>query len=265
LLFIFTIIRVMGIALQFLGVLGVIYFVYQKVKDTEWFGRLRAITELFQLLYHTSQHARKHGKKVWSFVDCFEEKVDANPDRVQFITVEDDTYTTLGGMERLANQLAYWAQTKQQLQQKECIALMMLNRPDVATFWLGMAKVGLSTSLVNSTITGKPFIHSITLSLKDSTNKVAVIDSDLKTTLASEVAELRELGIKIFFWGDLERELHGMPSARPARAARNSVMEYDPLIWIFTSGTTGLPKVERKKDQINTSNHSYSLNANRLV
>lgn len=185
---------------------------------------------------------------MWSFVDFFEDKVDANPDAVQFITVEDDVYTTLGGMERLANQLAYWA-TQQKLQQKECIALMMLNRPEIATFWLGMAKIGCSTALVNSTITGKPFVHSITLSLKDSTNKIAVVDSELKTVLASEVAELRELGIKVFFWGDMTKEVFDMPSERPARSARNTVKEFDPLIWIFTSGTTGLPKVRRKKEE----------------
>lgn len=234
----------MGVALQFLGIMGVFYFIYLKVKDKEWFGRLRALTELFQLLFYTSRHNKKHGKKVWSFVDLFEEKVDANPDAVQFITVEDDMYTTLGGMERLANQLAHWA-TEQKLQQKECVALMMLNRPEITTFWLGMAKVGLSTSLVNSTITGKSFVHSITLSLKDSTTKIAVIDSELKTTLASEVEELREQGIKIFFWGDMEKVLFDMPSTRPPRSSRSTVMEFDPLIWIFTSGTTGLPKASK--------------------
>jgi fatty-acyl-CoA synthase len=236
----------MGIALQFLGVLGVLYLVYRQVRDYEWFGRLRALTELFTLLYHTRRHASKHGKQVWSFVDFFEEKVDANPSTVQFVTVEDDTYVTLGGMERLANQLAYWAQQKQKLQQKECVALMMLNRPDVVTFWLGMAKVGLSTSLVNSTITGKPFVHSVTLSLKDSSKKVVVIDSDLKGVLHSEIEELQSLGITVFFWGALEREVSDMPGTRPDRLqSRNTVLESDPLIWIFTSGTTGLPKVSK--------------------
>lgn len=233
----------MGIALLVIGVLGLIYFIYHMVKDEVWFGRIRAVVELFQLLYHTRKHASKHGRKVWSYADFFEDKVDANPDGVQFISVEDDTYTTLGGMERQANQLAHWAKTIQKLEQKECVALMMLNRPEVVSFWLGMAKVGLSTSLVNSTITGKPFVHSITLSLKDSKTKVAVIDSDLKATLESEVAELREQGIKIVFWRDLEKEVCELPSERPCRACRDSVMEHDPLIWIFTSGTTGLPKV----------------------
>lgn len=231
--------------MQILGVIGLVYVLYLRVKDTEWFGRLRGIFELFSILYYTRTHFRKHGKKVWSYADFFEGKVDANPDRVQFITVEDDTYTTLGGMERLANQLAYWAKNKQNLQQKECVALMMLNRPEVATFWLGMAKVGLSTSLVNSTITGKPFIHSITLSLKDSKTKIAVIDSDLKATLASEVAELREQGITIIFWRDLEKEVYDLPSDRPSRSCRDTVKESDPLIWIFTSGTTGLPKASK--------------------
>jgi fatty-acyl-CoA synthase len=233
----------MGIALQLLGVIGAFYFVYKQVKDQEWFGRLRNVYELLQILFYTRRHASKYGKKVWSYADFFEGKVDANPDGVQFISVDDDTYTTLGGMERLANQLGYWAKNTHNLQQKECVALMMLNRPEVATFWLGMAKVGLSTSLVNSTITGKSFVHSITLSLKDSKTKVAVIDSKLKSTLTSEIAELREQGITIVFWGDLEKEVCDLPSERPSRACRDTVLESDPLIWIFTSGTTGLPKV----------------------
>ena len=233
----------MGLALRLLALIGFVYFIYLKVKDTEWFGRLRGIYELFQLLYYSRKFGRNYGNKVWNYADFFEEKVDESPDGIKFITVENDEYTTLGGMERLANQIAYWARSKQKLQQKECVALMMLNRPALPCFWVGMAKVGLSTSLVNSSITGKPFVHSITLSLKDSTNKVAVIDSDLKDKLAAEIEELRDLGIKVFFWGALEKELYDLPSERPPRSARDTVTSGDPVIWIFTSGTTGLPKV----------------------
>ena len=50
----------MGVALRLVGVFGVLYFIYVKVKDKEWFGRIRNIVELFKMLYYTRKHASKY-------------------------------------------------------------------------------------------------------------------------------------------------------------------------------------------------------------
>lgn len=186
-------------------------------------------------------HERKCKSGPWSFVDFFEEKVDNNPDLLQFITVEDERMITLGDIEAIANQLGRWGESLG-LKQKESIAIIMLNKPEVVIFWLGMAKIGVGSALINSNVTGKAFIHSVETSLKDSTTKVVVIDQELKETLKLEVTQLREMGILVYFWNDIQSSINNISSHRIPKSHRNQIQGKDPLIYIFTSGTTGLPK-----------------------
>ena len=219
----------------------ILFAVYVKIKDTVFFGKIRFIFyEGPRMLMYVKSLQKRSGKK-WSFVNLFEEKVDKNPDLIQFITVDDDKAVTLGGMERLANQIAHWA-VSLGLQQHDSVSLMMLNRPELAIFWLGMAKIGVSTALINSNVTGNGFIHSAELPLKDTKIKVLVIDSELKSTLQSEVGTLRQNGVQVFFWDELDRSISSLQTTRPSITHRQDISERDTLIYIFTSGTTGLPK-----------------------
>jgi len=51
---------------------------------------------------------------------------------------------TLADMEKLANAIARWGLARG-LEQKTTVALMLLNRPEYVTFWVGMAKIGSRT------------------------------------------------------------------------------------------------------------------------
>lgn len=205
---------------------------------------LKKISYFFDVLRFASivkMHERRCKRGPWSFVDFFEEKVDKNPDFIQFITVEDDRMITLGEMESQANQLGRWGESIG-LKQKESVAIIMLNKPEVVIFWLGMAKIGIGSALINSNVTGKAFLHSVETSLTNSQTKVVVIDNELKDTLKSEVSQLRELGILVYFWNDIQSSILKTPSHRISKTLRDQIQGKDPLIYIFTSGTTGLPK-----------------------
>lgn len=196
------------------------------------------------MLIKTKIHNRTIGGKCWSFVNLFEERVDVNPDIVQFITADDDKAISLGMLDMEANQIAHWGKGIG-LKQKNTVCLMMLNRPDFVAFWIGMGKIGVSTALLNTNITGKGFIHSVDVSLKHSEVKVLVVDNDIVGSLTDEIRDLKDKGYQIFLWNELSKKLNALPISRPPKSYRDSVLESDPLVMIFTSGTTGLPKAAK--------------------
>jgi fatty-acyl-CoA synthase len=208
-------------------------------------GKVRNLLELIALLVRLKYHAFTKNGRVWSFADEFERLVDAHPDVIQFIFVENDQYVSRSALDRQANQIANWAIDDLMLQQKDTVALMMFNRPEFVSFWLGLSKVGVRTALLNTNITGKPFLHSVTVAVQESSSKVVVIDSELRGSLSSEVLELQAHGVKVFYWGDICKKIDSFSAARPDKTRRNEVMENEPFLYIFTSGTTGLPKASK--------------------
>jgi fatty-acyl-CoA synthase len=218
------------------------YLFYLSQQDPLFLNKVSYFFDLLRFASIVRIHQISNSKKPWSFVDFFESKVLSHPHHVQFITVEDDRHITLSEMDNQANQLGRWGTTLG-LKQHDTIAIIMLNKPEVVIFWLGMAKIGVGTALINSNITGKPFMHSVEVSVQNSNTKVVVIDSELKDILKNEVQELRQTkGILVYFWNDIVSSLNAISSFPIPKTSRDQIREKDPLIYIFTSGTTGLPK-----------------------
>jgi fatty-acyl-CoA synthase len=230
------------LAAAFGGLATILYLVYLSVKDTVFFGKFRNVFELVNMLITLKQHSKKNGK-VWSYVDDFERKVDKEADVIQFIFVENDEYISRQALDRRANQIGHWAHSdKVNLKQRDTVAFMLLNRPDYVAFWLGVSKVGVRTALLNTNITGKALIHSVTVAVQDSQTKVLVVDGEIRDQISDEIQELQSQGVRVFYWDEASRIVDTFPTDRPDRALRNQVVERDPFLYIFTSGTTGLPK-----------------------
>lgn len=217
------------------------YLFYLSQQDPYFLNKISYFFDLLRFASIVKLHQYANAKKPWSFVDFFESQVMRHPDHVQFITVEDDRKITLTEMDNQANQLGRWGTTLG-LKQHDTIAIIMLNKPEVVIFWLGMAKIGVGTALINSNVTGKPFLHSVEVSVKDSKTQIVIIDNELKETLKAEVQELRQQGILVYFWNDIISSLSAISSYPIPKTFRDQIREKDPLIYIFTSGTTGLPK-----------------------
>jgi hypothetical protein len=74
---------------------------------------------------------------------------------------------------------------------------MMLNRPELVAFWVGFAKIGVSTALINTNSTGLGLNHAVKIVTMNTENKVFVVDSELKQQISSDLDELSRHNVKV--------------------------------------------------------------------
>src|SRR6185436_15939023 len=82
--------------------------------------------------------------------DDFEEAVDKFADHTALVFENDRlTYREFDG---LANRFAAWGEA-QGLQHGETVALLLPNRTEYVPAWMGLAKIGVATALINNNLT----------------------------------------------------------------------------------------------------------------
>ncbi|MFZ4605723.1 MAG: long-chain-acyl-CoA synthetase [Caulobacter sp.] len=177
--------------------------------------------------------------------DDLEAAVDAHRDSPA-ITFEGKTLT-YGEMDALANRYAHWAK-EQGITRGQTVALFMPNRAEYLPIWYGLTKVGVATGLINTNLTGAPLAHCLNISgalhcLVDAETSPAL--EAVRGQLTKHVAQWT-LGPVAGDRRDLAAALKSCSNLRPDRqTARGELRASDTALWIFTSGTTGLPKAAR--------------------
>ncbi len=155
--------------------------------------------------------------------------------------------TTYGEFEARASKIANWA-LAQGLAAGDCVALYMENRPDYVAVWSGLAKVGVVTALINSNLTDEGLAHCINIA--DAKHVICGAEQDAGVasvegrldgapqvwTLGGSTAN----GVR-----DLEAALDGQSARRPDRSHREHLRGKDLCLYVYTSGTTGMPKAAR--------------------
>jgi fatty-acyl-CoA synthase len=158
---------------------------------------------------------------------------------------------SFGEMNARANRIAH-AALAAGLKSGDVVALAMDNRPEFPMVWLGLAKAGIVTALLNTAARGRVLQHAL-----EQTGARALI---FGPECAAHVATLGagELPRLLFELRDparaagterlplparsLDEMLATASAQNPDAALRAQVRLCDPLYYIFTSGTTGLPK-----------------------
>jgi fatty-acyl-CoA synthase len=155
----------------------------------------------------------------------------------------DLTYAEMDG---LANRFAHWAEHAS-LRRGDVVALLMPNRLDYLAIWFGLSKVGVATALINNQLIGDALAHCLNVSGAGH----CLVDED--TAAAFEgVKDKLERGVQAWTLGEAHGDQHDLGQAlkscsavRPDRARRAGLAAKDTALFIFTSGTTGLPKAAR--------------------
>ena len=159
-----------------------------------------------------------------------------------------DERVSYAELDRQANRAAH-ALRAQGVRCGDVVAMCLENRLGFFYVWLGLAKLGAISALLNTYVRGQPLAHA--LAVTDATHIVVGEEclglfEDLDTTLP------------LWLWPDAEcpatppqRALCAVdlgcaaqtaPDTAPPSAWRAGLVAGSPAMYIFTSGTTGLPK-----------------------
>lgn len=171
--------------------------------------------------------------------DLIEQQAEAHGDRLALIG-ERETFTYRQFNAR-ANRWARWFRSIG-LNKGDTIALVMANRPEYLAIWIGVAKAGGVTALINTNLTGPSLAHSI--SVVDA--KAVIVEAGLARTFETARAQLPR-DLRVFSHGEgpdprIDQAIGGFDDADPAGEERPALTIEDRCIYIYTSGTTGLPK-----------------------
>ena len=183
----------------------------------------------------------------YSVADMLEERA-RDAAQCSFIVFEGRA-VSFAQLNASANRLAH-AALAAGLAPGDVVALMMDNRPEFPMVWLALAKVGIVTALLNTAARGRVLKHA----LEQTGARALIYGSECAERVASLAAAERPA---LLFEARQPQDAHD-PAARcleaamaqaseanPPRSHRAQVRLGDPLYYIFTSGTTGLPKAAR--------------------
>ncbi|NBQ38206.1 MAG: long-chain-acyl-CoA synthetase [Alphaproteobacteria bacterium] len=170
-----------------------------------------------------------------------EEVAQRHPDRIALIS-ERETFT-YGEYNGRANRYARFAMSEG-IGKGETVVLLMPNRPEYLAIWMGIARAGGATALLNTSQTGQALAHSISI-VKP---RLAIVAVELLEAWQSALPYL-ENPPKLFIHGEA---ISGTPRID------STIMSFSPIallpeervqltlddkcLYIFTSGTTGFPK-----------------------
>ncbi len=189
--------------------------------------------------------------------DLAEDLAHTYADRVALIS-ERETFTYRDWNGR-ANMYSGWARSIG-LKKGEVVALMMPNRPEYLSIWLGIAKAGGVTALINTNLFSQSLAHCINV-----VNARAVI-------IASELLQQFETAkpflsadVKIFAHGEtpdyprIDQSVSGFSRENQPVSERVPLTINDKCVYIYTSGTTGLPKAANINHyRLQLAMHGYS-------
>ena len=142
-----------------------------------------------------------------------------------------------------ANRYANWARSAG-IGRGDVVALLMENRPEYLMAWLGLVKIGAIAALINTNLNGAPLAHSINVT----GSRHLILGAELAENYSGIAATLESkplawcTGSRVPGTEDLDAALAASASAEPDPASRQGITCRDKAFYIFTSGTTGLPK-----------------------
>ena len=174
--------------------------------------------------------------------DDFERAADEHTIRVAFRF--DGRLMTYGEFDALANRYAHWA-LQRGLKQGDVVALLMENRPDYVAAWIGLSKVGVVTALVNTNLEGEALAYSLNIVGAKMVITGAGFDRAIRAARPLLEFQPDVWSLSGYEARNLAAELKSMPVHRPTRLRRAGLKGRDACLYVYTSGTTGLPKAAK--------------------
>ncbi|HEX3700341.1 MAG TPA: long-chain-acyl-CoA synthetase [Phenylobacterium sp.] len=161
------------------------------------------------------------------------------------LTFEGHTisYAELDGV---ANRFAHWGKGLH-LRRGQTVALFMPNRLEYFCVWYGLSKIGVVTALINNQLAGLPLAHCLNVCAASH----VIVDAETSPVFEAAKGLIEKppqqwvLGPAHGDQRDLVQALKSCSQLPPDRVVREDMRARDTALYIFTSGTTGLPKAAR--------------------
>lgn len=102
----------------------------------------------------------------------FEKLHKKNPSKVAFIM--DNVQLTFADVQDISNRVGVFFKSKD-FKRGDTVALLMETKPEYACIWLGLAKLGVVTALINTNLRKETLLHSI----KVAGSKAIIVGAEL--------------------------------------------------------------------------------------
>ncbi|XP_062848119.1 hsFATP2a_ACSVL_like domain-containing protein [Trichomycterus rosablanca] len=187
----------------------------------------------------------KRRKRFYSILDCFLDAVRKQPHK-PFIYFEGKTYS-YSDVDRQSNKIAHALQTVAGLKEGDTVALFLGNEPCFVWVWLGLAKLGCPTALLNFNIRSKSLLHCFSCCGAN----VLIAAEELSTAVEEILPALKEKGISVYLLSDksstdgikaISQAITQASDEALSPSLRANIKVRSTALYIYTSGTTGLPK-----------------------
>ncbi len=181
----------------------------------------------------------KDNKKL-SLLNFFDNNVKNRPNDIAFIFEGDEI--TWKEADEQTNKYAGFLKS-QNINKGDCFAILMDNSPDFLMLLLASFRVGSLAALINTTVSGEGLKHVIGIS----DVKLITAGASHLEKLSSALGDSDLKNIPIFGMEDNEKIPDQVEDIKKLSKQFSTFIPYQPIMkdvaaYIFTSGTTGLPK-----------------------
>ncbi|CAH4031587.1 unnamed protein product [Pieris brassicae] len=188
-------------------------------------------------------------KRDWTMPDIFHENVKRHPNKPCFL-FEDETWT-FKQVEDFSLRVSAVLKA-QGVKKGDTVGVMASNYPEMPSIWLGTARIGGVSPLINTNQTGNTLLHSINVAKCD----VLIYGSEFETAIQEVKKELNSSVRLLKFTrrplntsdtvktAESDNDFtHMLETTAPATWTKADSDGFNGrLLYIYTSGTTGLPK-----------------------
>ncbi|XP_018053881.1 PREDICTED: long-chain fatty acid transport protein 4 isoform X2 [Atta colombica] len=181
-------------------------------------------------------------KREYTVAKIFSKYAVAHPNKVAYIF--EDKEWTYEQLEHFSNRIGRYFRTRS-FSHSDSIALFMENRPEYIATWLGLGKANLVAALINTNLRRDVLLHSINAV----GCKAVIFGSEFKDAICDIKDKIPN--IELYQWSELDTSI-----LEGAIDLNTKISNIDPgsliildhgsprdkLIYVYTSGTTGMPK-----------------------
>ncbi|KAM8895059.1 long-chain fatty acid transport protein 2-like [Spinachia spinachia] len=205
--------------------------------DLLYFGDLLRILAKFL--------SRRSRRPLFFVLDRFLEQTAKHPHKI-FVAFESESYS-YASTDRRSNQTANALQSHPGYKPGDTVALFMGNEPAFMFTWLALAKLGSPVALLNHNIRTRSLLHCFNCCKAT----VLIAAAELKEAVRDVLPSLKEQGVTVLLMAkhcdtpgieSFSGTVDEASDASPPRHLRSHITFKSPAVYVYTSGTTGLPK-----------------------